>query len=147
MAGHLSGSVEGNIVYETERSDVVEEASLELIQATNYSGFGAAWWWRDVKGAPYLIDFNPRMERHTCLHAVLAEGEDRMSDPCYAFQMDLVTRSDYVSSAPHILRGGIRYMDPVRAMSGPKLQILRLLEKQSQLLEAILVELRSQRKD
>jgi hypothetical protein len=129
LAGHLSGSVEGNIVYETERNERVEEATIELIQATNYSGFGAAWWWRDVEGTPYLIDFNPRLERHTCLHAVLSQAEDLEKDPCFAFQQGKILQQDYIKSAPHILRGGIRYMDPVRAMSGPKLQIQRLLQR------------------
>jgi hypothetical protein len=93
--------------------------------AINYTGFGAAWWWRK-DGRAFLIDFNARLERHACLTAVLS-GVDLLGDPCYALQTGFVEDEIYQSSAPHIVRGGVRYMDPVRAMSGVSHQIVRLL--------------------
>ena len=127
MAAHLSGGVEQNMVYRTERNAAIEEASVRVIQVSNYSGIGAIWWWRDSSEKPFLIDFNPRLERHACLNAVLSTEADLKCDPCHVLQEDLVSDLEYVSQAPHILRGGIEYLDPVRAMGGSHFQIERLL--------------------
>ena len=44
-----------------------------IFKAINYTGFGAAWWWKaGARGnAPLLIDFNARLERQACLTPVL----------------------------------------------------------------------------
>jgi len=73
-----------------------------------------------------LTDFNARLERHACLTAVL-KGADLLGDPCYALQTGLVEEELYQSSGPHIVRAGIVYMDPVRAISTPPPRILQML--------------------
>lgn len=93
--------------------------------AINYTGFGAAWWWRK-DGKAYLTDFNARLERHACLTSVL-KGVDLLGDPCYALQTGLVEEEMYQDSGPHFVRAGVMYMDPVRALSSPAPRMLQLL--------------------
>ena len=111
------------------RNAAVEQASFDVVKATNFSGFGAVWWWRDAHEKPFLIDFNARFERHTCLNSFLKTASDLRSDPCYALQTGLILDEDYMESAPHIVQGGLEYMDPVRAMSGPSHVVHNLLRE------------------
>ena len=85
----------------------------------------AAWWWRK-DGKAFLTDFNARLERHACLTSVL-NGADLLGDPCYALQTGLVEDDMYQSSGPHFVRAGVRYMDPVRAMSSAAPRMTQLL--------------------
>ncbi len=132
LAGHVSVAVESNIVYETIRHQLIEDATKELLKAVNYSGFGAAWWWRDNTQSekPLLIDFNARLERQACLTPVL-EARDLITCPCYSLQTGMIEEELFRSGAPHITRAGIRYMDPVRAMDSGRHRVLRLLRDES----------------
>lgn len=69
VAGHSSsvehGTAEFGVSYITTRHARVERETSLLVKYLNYTGFGTAWWWTDGStGVPYLIDFNPRLERH-----------------------------------------------------------------------------------
>lgn len=118
------------IIYETVRDRKVEVASFQFLRSINYTGFGALWWWKDAeKGKPYLIDFNPRMERHACLSAIFP----KLGEPCTTFQLmkggkhfsgGFITPAGLtVCFFLYILTNfyqnffGIRYMEPMRVVN------------------------------
>lgn len=126
LVGHVSHVTLGSahnagVGYETVRDVVVENATMSFVNRLNYTGFGAAWWWVDLSGHPFLIDFNARLERHTCLNAVLEDDmDDLQAEPCYMFQKVFsreIPREDD-ASFPRFLRGGVKYLEPIRAVSG-----------------------------
>ena len=114
VAGHVShlirGAGNGGIIYETVNEKYAQEATEDFVKTLSFTGFGAAWWWTDHQtGRPYLIDFNARFERLTCIHPALPE-EEKMACPCYAFQMG------FDKNSTRFVKGGFRYMDPSRAL-------------------------------
>lgn len=63
-----------------------QSETVSLVKKLNYTGFGAAWWLPcRSDGRVYLVDFNPRIERHACLTAVVS-GLDLLREPCFVFQ-------------------------------------------------------------
>jgi hypothetical protein len=133
IAGHTSVAVESNIVYQTIRDEAAEAATFGFVRAINFTGFGAAWWWKDAarENLPLLIDFNARLERQACLTPVLAP-RDLISCPCHALQTGLLEDELYLSSGPHLSRAGVRFMDPTRAMGTPPDEVLRFLGERQQ---------------
>lgn len=126
LAGYLGvvdvANVLAGISFITIRSKRVEHSTREFVKAINYTGFGAAWWWRDHDGHPHLIDFNPRLERHACVNAVLLqqnETEQLIRDPCGAYQSILlgkIPRSFY-KEKPRLIKKGLRFMEPMRVVN------------------------------
>jgi hypothetical protein len=126
MAGHLSvvdtGTELYGVAYSTIRHPVVESATAEFLQAINFTGFGAVWWWIGLDDRPYLIDFNPRMERHACINGALqaAGSPEIQSDPCTVFQR--IAGGEVIDEAklPLIVKEGFKYMEPMRVVNlGP----------------------------
>lgn len=132
VAGHSSNVVHGTLAfgvsYVTTRHAVVERETALLVRFLNYSGFATAWWWIDGRdGFPYLIDFNPRLERQACLSPALP-ARMRHMDACSVFQ-DYATgrRSFDPNVAPIFVPAGFRYVEPNRAMDANTKSMLQLL--------------------
>jgi hypothetical protein len=101
--------------YVTLHDPQLQELAVNFTRAINYTGFGAAWWCQSAAPAGFnLIDFNPRIERHACLHSVLS-ADQKPLDPCYLFQQ--IVRGQVEPSQvvePRVVPAGIFYFDPIR---------------------------------
>lgn len=122
IAGHMSEVVingpNWGVAYQTIRDPRVERATVDFVRAVNYTGFGAAWWWKDNSGRPFLVDFNARLERHACLGPILTP-ELLELEPCFLFQRFMAGDLDLDAvDAPRFLPAGLRYMEPMRALQG-----------------------------
>lgn len=157
IAGHLSevevGTSSFGVRYITKRNLDVERATSRLVQKLNYTGFGAAWWW--FSDRPYLIDFNPRLERHACLSAVLS-GADLLSEPCVVFQQIVMGFYPKPNRLPLMVRAGVQYMEPIRSLTAATKTFLQMLtehevpwniHQQDKKLKAFIEDLLAQHKD
>ncbi len=152
LAAHLSevqtSTDDFGLVYRTTRHALAESRSVDFIKAINFTGaffrwehpysiiaelaagFASLWWWLDMQGMPWLIDFNARAERHQCLVSVL-DAADQARDPCYVFQL-LVRGAWHPSredeaAMPYISPAGLVYVDPIRVIRTQKAAHLALL--------------------
>ena len=108
------------VSYATIRDIKVEQAGIDFIRAVNYTGFGALWFWQNETAQPFLIDFNPRLERHACINAVLiaaGNSENVSRDPCSVFQRRALGETFENESLPLIVDGGFRYLEPMRVLN------------------------------
>ena len=95
--------------YETIRDQGIEDAVVNLVQALEFTGFGAAWFWIETgTNKPFLIDFNPRLERGACINAVYSG----LGDPCTTFQRYI--SEGIVPGAPLFAPAGIKFVFPLR---------------------------------
>ena len=60
----------------------------------------------------YLIDFNPRLERHACLSFL----NNTVIDPCQAFQMIARGHHFQPSELPFFAPADLKYHDPSRTI-------------------------------
>lgn len=74
------------------------------------------------------MDFNARMERHTCL--AVAQGPDLLNEPCTVFQKLL--KSSFSPSPNPFMRSGIQFVEPLR-FSHEKSFVLSFLKENSKL--------------
>ncbi len=92
------------------------------------SRFGALWWWIDSTNEPFLIDFNPRAERHQCLVSVV-DSFSQSQDPCYVFQQ--VVHGSWNPHPddvlPYMAAAGIKYLDPIRVVRTAKREYFEML--------------------
>lgn len=103
------------VSYVTVRNEKVEQSLVRLIAGLNYSGFGAAWWIStkaESEDGTYLIDFNPRMERHTCF----AFATDERPDPCIAFWKYSYGENKWDKPTPFFFPADVYYQDPSRLL-------------------------------
>jgi hypothetical protein len=105
------------VSYSTIRNADVEQKTIEFIRLVNYTGFGATWWWLSLKEAAeterdwLLVDFNARIERHTCLSPILPQQEQE-NDVCVIFQN--YVRDGQVKEPLQVVGGDYFYCDPIR---------------------------------
>ena len=119
VAGHVSqvqnSTTWAGISYKTIRDEEAEKSTIDFVRAVNYTGFGAAWYWRDGQGKPKLIDFNARLERNACLAPVISPEMWHL-EPCFLFQMTQLGRLHVGEiSTPRFLPAEIHYYNPIRA--------------------------------
>jgi hypothetical protein len=135
LAGHVSqvdkNTDEFGLSYVTIRHSEVEWRSASFVRALNFTGFGALWWWIDIKHTAYLIDFNARAERHQCLVSVVGSEHEKL-DPCFVFQRWLAEERQSGSAvaggdSPLMVPAGFRYTDPVRALRTFKREYYKML--------------------
>ncbi len=123
MAGHLSvvdtGTELYGVAYSTIRDEKVERSTAEFVRAINFTGFGAIWWWMGQDDRPYLIDFNPRMERHACINGALqaAGSPEIMNDPCTVLQRMAAGEVFDEAELPFMISAGFKYMEPMRVVN------------------------------
>ena len=119
VAGHTSEVVNATrdygVSYKTIRHYTSEQLTMRLMRSINFTGFGAAWYWRDSDGEPRLLDFNARMERNACLTPALSVNL-QVLDACYLFQQLEAGKMKLTElDVPVFLPAGIGYYDAFRA--------------------------------
>lgn len=97
--------------YITLRHSIVENAVETIVARLNYTGFGAAWFVTSPNNISHvaLIDFNPRMERHTCF----AFANMTHPDPCRAFWLSQHDHH-HQQQETFYYPAGVSYQDPSR---------------------------------
>ena len=101
------------VSYVTIRDPIVEQDSEEFIKIINYTGFGAIWWWLGAQGKPYLIDFNPRLERQACINSI----HSLPADPCTMFQFVANGTNMKGWDLPLMAPAGMKYLEPMRIVN------------------------------